>query len=337
MLTRRNFNALLASLPGVLACGGALRADPAVTIQVASWGSPSHINIAEFVPVLEQYLAEHSGGRIAVRHFPSGQLAQDSEMPVAIPTGRVQVGWTTLAVWSGLVPDAGIGSLPAGLTMDQFARAIEGENGLHAVLDRQFRQKNARLFAVTDLGPVAIVSKKPMLGPEDFKGVRTRVFSEGTARLLQALGGAPLQIPFADVYTALQRGTIDAAVVGFQGVQSQRLYEVCDYLMTPASFCGTGLQGYAGNLEWWDDLEAGDQTLIEAGMKAAELHCRDAIAADRTQLEERYRAEGMEVVALEAGMPEHSAWREAVAPVLEQEKANYSAEILAPVLEQMEG
>lgn len=212
---------MLAAVPAALAVSGGASAQSRLTLQVATWGSPTHVNIAEFVSPLEKYLEEKTGGRIGVRHFPSGQLAQDADMPVAIPTGRVQIGWVTLALWSGLVPDVRIGDAPTGLTMAEFAKAIDGSDGIKAVLARKFSEKGAKLFAVTDLGPAVIVSNKQILTPADLASVRIRVFSEGTASLFRALGAAPLQIPFADVYTALQRGTIDAALMGFQGIASQ--------------------------------------------------------------------------------------------------------------------
>lgn len=335
MLTRRTFSGLLAAAPLTALGGRFALAEPELTIQVASWGSPTHINIAEFVPVLADCVASKSGGKIEVRHFPSGQLAQDSDMPMAIPTGRVEVGWTTLALWSGILPDAGIGSAPTGLTMPEFAQAIDGPDGIKAVLDKQMQSKNAKLFAVTDLGPVAIVSKKPIMTPEDLKDVRIRVFSEGSAQLFEELGAAPLQISFADVYTALQRGTIDAALVGFQGVASQRLYEVTDYLLVPASFVGTGLQGYAGNLEWWDSLSEENRTIISGCMAKAEAHCRQAIIDNRAELAAQYASQGMTVSSLESGTDAHSAWAKATAPVMEESKKAYSEEILAPVLRQM--
>jgi len=337
MLTRRGFNTALLTLPALGMAGRTAFAESDVTIRVATWGSPTHINIAEFVPPLEAYLKEKTGGRISVRHFPSGQLAQDSDMAVAIPTGRVQVGWTTLALWSGIVPDAGIGSAPTGLTMAQFQKAIAGPNGIKAVLDKEFQAVNAKLFAVTDLGPVAIVSNKKVMTPEDLQGVRIRVFSEGSAALFSALGAAPLQIPFADVYTALQRGTIDAALVGFQGVQSQRLYEICKYLLIPASFVGTGLQGYAGNLQWWMSLSEADRAIISDGMEVAEAHCNKAIVEDRSKLADFYREKGMTVSSLQDGTPEHRAWATATAPLMAEAEKKFSKAILAPVLQQMQG
>src|SRR3546814_11681972 len=52
------------------------------------------------------------------------------------------------------------------------------------------------------------------------------------------------------VYTAMQYGTIDAAVTGFQGVNSQRLYEVSKYVLVPASFMGMTMMGWAVNKQW---------------------------------------------------------------------------------------
>lgn len=329
MLTRRTFGGLLAATTALAGVPGLARAAGEVVVPVATWGSPTHINIVEFLGPLERYLEEKGGGRIVVKHFPSGQIAQDSDMPQSILFGRVKVGWSTLARWSGLVPDVKIGDAPTGLTMAQFAEALDG--GITAALDEQFREKGATILAVTDLGPVVIVSNRPVAVPGDLKGVKIRVFSEGTAELFRALGAAPAQIPFGEVYAALQRGVIDAALIGFQGVESQRVYEVCRHLLIPASFCGTGLQAYVANLEWWNGLADADRAVIGDGMKAAEAHCRAAIVADRARLADAYRAKGMTVTSLESGTPETAAWAAATRPVLEAAESSLSPAVIEPV------
>src|SRR3546814_16955298 len=79
------------------------------------------------------------------------------------------------------------------------------------------------IVGLADLGPPAIVSTFPVKSPADLKGKKVRVFSEGLADEIRAFGGSPVKLPFSEVYTAMQYGTIDAAVTGFQGVNSQRL------------------------------------------------------------------------------------------------------------------
>jgi TRAP-type C4-dicarboxylate transport system substrate-binding protein len=335
MLTRRALQRLAALVPLSLAMPPRARAQARITIPIATWGSPTHINIIEFFGPLEAFLKEKTQGQIAVQHFPAGQLANDADMPVAVSTGKVKIGWSTLALWSGIIPDARVADAPTGLTMQQFAAATDGSDGIKAVLDKQMQTKGAKLLAVTDLGPVVIVSNKQILTPADLKGVRIRVFSAGTASLFRELGAAPLQIPFGDVYTSLQKGTIDAALIGFQGVQSQRMYEIAKFLVIPASFVGTGLQGYVANLAWWNGLAEPDRKIVGEGMAVAEAHCRRKIIEDRQKLAEDYRGRGMTVTSLEASMPEYKAWAAATAPVLATAEQTLSKEIMAPIKRQL--
>lgn len=335
MLTRRAFTRLAAAAPFGLGLAHSAHAQARLTLPIATWGSPTHINIVEFIGPLETFLKDRTQGQVAVQHFPAGQLANDADMAVAVSTGKVKIGWSTLALWSGIVPDARVADAPTGLTMQQFAAATDGVDGIKAVLDKQMQTKGAKLLAVTDLGPVVIVSNKKVTTPADLKGVRIRVFSEGTASLFRELGAAPLQIPFADVYTSLQKGTIDAALIGFQGVASQRMYEISKFLVIPASFVGTGLQGYVGNLAWWNGLAEADRKIVGEGIATAEAHCRRKIIEDRQNLAEDYRKHGMTVTSLEASMPEYKTWADATAPVLAKAEQTLSKEIVAPVRRQL--
>lgn len=335
MLTRRTFSALAAGLPITANFGGTARAEGELTLPIATWGSPQHINIVEFLDPLTVELQKRAKGRIKVQHFPAGQLANDASMSVAIPTGKVKIGWSTLALWSGLVPDVKIGDAPTGLTMQDFGAAIGGADGIKAVLDKQFAAKGAKILAVTDLGPVCIVSNKPIRSPADLKGVRIRVFSEGTTQLFAMLGAAPLIIPFGDVYAALQKGTIDAALIGFPGVKSQRMYEITKHLLVPASFCGTGLQAYVANLEWWNGIAAGDRKIIQDSIDVVEKHCQASVIEDRSRLEIEYKQRNMQMTSLAPGMKEYAEWKSATAPALTAAEKSLSPAVIAPVKRQL--
>lgn len=321
-------------LAGALAAAGAAHADAAdeVTVPVATWGSPSHINVATFVGKLTDVLKDKTDGRIKVEHFPSGQLAEDADMPLSIPTGAVKFGWVTLNGWSGVFPDVKIADAPAGLTMKQLEEATDAEDGIRDVLDRQFREKGSTLLAVTPLGPTVFVTQTKAVAPSDFAGKKIRVYSEGTANLALALGASPVQLPFADVYTALQRGTIDGAITGFQGVGSQKMYEVAKNVLVPASFTGAGgYQGWVANLEWWNSLAEEDRKIIGEAVREAEVYSRAKIIEDRANLAAVYEKEGMTVTELTPDMSEYAAWVTATKPLMEAAEASLTAEILAPV------
>lgn len=307
-------------------------AQDSLEVPVATWGSLSHINVTTFVGRLSEELKAKSNGRILVRHFPSGQLAEDADMPAALTAGAVKFGWATLNNWSGIVEDVKIADAPTGLTMQQLEKATDAEGGIKAVLNAQLREKGVILLAVTSLGPTVFVTNKPAIAPRDFTGMKIRVYSEGTAALAQALGAAPVQLPFADVYTALQRGTIDGAIIGFQGVGSQKMYEVANHVLVPASFTGAGgYQGWIANLDWWNGLAEADREIIASAIREAELYSRDQIIKDRENLAFQYENVGMTVVELSPDMPEYQDWVKATQPLMEAAEQSLTLEILAAV------
>ena len=94
---------------------------------------------------------------------------------------------------------------------------------------------NAVLLAMAVYPDQAIFSKKPLRKLEDFKGLKTRVHSVALSSLVAGLGAEPLTIAFAETYTALERGTLDAAISGTNPGYGLRWYEVSKYLVGPIS------------------------------------------------------------------------------------------------------
>jgi TRAP-type C4-dicarboxylate transport system substrate-binding protein len=97
------------------------------------------------------------------------------------------------------------------------------------------QKANAMLLAMALYPDQAFFSKKAVRKPADFKGLKTRVHSVALASLVAGLGGEPLTIAFAEVYTALERGTLDAAISGTKPGFGLRWYEVSKYMVGPIS------------------------------------------------------------------------------------------------------
>jgi TRAP-type C4-dicarboxylate transport system substrate-binding protein len=94
---------------------------------------------------------------------------------------------------------------------------------------------NAVLLAMAVYPDQAIFSKRPVRNLGDFKGLKTRVHSVALASLVAGLEGEPLTVAFAEVYTALERGTLDGAITGTKPGLGLRWYEVAQYLVGPIS------------------------------------------------------------------------------------------------------
>ena len=101
---------------------------------------------------------------------------------------------------------------------------------------------------------------------EDFDGLRTRSHSPSMASAIVALGGEGQFMSFYEVYSALERGSLDAAVTGAKAGHRQRWYEVTDYLIGPFISMPVGFETM--NRDSWEGIPVDLQNIIiEEGAK----------------------------------------------------------------------
>jgi len=98
------------------------------------------------------------------------------------------------------------------------------------VLKQNEQLMGGRLFASFNYNSVLLFSKFPVDDLSAIKGKKIRTFSVSLSDYITALGGEPVSIATGDLYAALERGTIDGAIVGPDQVEGGRLYEVSKYL-----------------------------------------------------------------------------------------------------------
>ena len=102
--------------------------------------------------------------------------------------------------------------------------------------------------------------------PEDFQGLKTRSHSSELSDWINHMGAAAQFMAFAEVYTALERGVIDAAVTGANPGLSQRFYEVADYMNGRLFSFNSTTNVINGDV--WADIPADiQQIMLEEGAK----------------------------------------------------------------------
>ena len=101
---------------------------------------------------------------------------------------------------------------------------------------------------------------------EDFEGLKTRSHGTTMTDAINGLGGEGQFMAFAEVYTALERGILDAGVTGAHAGHGQRWYEVTDNLIGPFISMPMGFETM--NVETWERIPADLQAIIiEEGAK----------------------------------------------------------------------
>ena len=211
---------------------------------------------------------ELSHGKIEVRVYPNAQLGGDKAVLRKMKFNAVQMAAPSFSKFTGLVPQLGLFDLPF---------LFKDENHLHKVLDGEVGKKLRDM--VTKKGYVALAywdngfkqltdSKRPLIKPEDCKGLKFRVMSSKVLiEQFKALGAIPVVLPFSEVYSALQQGVVDGQENTISNIYTKKFYEVQRY-MTMTN------HGYLGYLvvmskKFWNRLPADMKKVIIQAMKEA--------------------------------------------------------------------
>ena len=150
---------------------------------------------------------------------------------------------------------------------------------------------------------VYIYSKKPLVRQGDFQGLRIGSHNSALTDLLDAMGAEPTFLAFNEVYTALERGVLDAAVGGSDAGFGQRWYEVTDYLVGP--IVSLPHSAITVNRDNWNKLPVALQTIIrEEVANHEQLVLKNAISVWETDAVKDNLARGMTLVPLTAELEE---------------------------------
>ncbi len=119
---------------------------------------------------------------------------------------------------------------------------------------------------------------------DDFDGLKTRSHGTTMTDAINGLGGEGQFMAFAEVYTALERGILDAGVTGAHAGHGQRWYEVTDNIVGPFISMPMGFETM--NKDTWDRIPADLQAIIiEEGAKMELENLRLAAVWNETGVE----------------------------------------------------
>ncbi|MBI3325677.1 MAG: TRAP transporter substrate-binding protein DctP [Nitrospinae bacterium] len=184
---------------------------------------------------LGQAVEKRTDGRVKFQFTSLPELGLGGAETIRITkTGIVDIAEFYLGYVAGELPMVEMLEIP-GLFPDENAmkQAYAAWNPhLVKLIDEKV---NGVLLATAFASDQFLFSKKPVRKLADFKGLKGRVHSVAIAQLLAGLGGVPLTIAFAEVYTGLERGTLDAGFTASFAGHAQKWYEVTKYLVGPVT------------------------------------------------------------------------------------------------------
>ena len=207
-------------------------------------------------------------GKVKIEVYPNSQLYKDKEELEALQLGSVQMLAPSLAKFGPLgVKEFEAFDLPY-IFPDKASLHKITEGPVGAKLMAKLEPKGFKGLAFWDNGFKIMSANKPLIHPDDFKGLKFRIQSSKVIDAqMRALGAIPQVMAFSEVYQGLQTGVVDGQENTPSNMYTQKMHEVQKY----ATMSEHGVISYAVivNKKFWDGLPADIRTALEGAMKQA--------------------------------------------------------------------
>ena len=233
-------------------------------------------------------------GRVAIGLFPKNQLGSDADMLSQLRSGALELFAQTGVLMSTLVPVASINGIGfAYPTYDKFWESLDGPLGGH--IRKAF--SNANLVCLEkswNHGFRQVTSAtKPILTPDDFNGFKIRVPpSPLWTSMFKAFGAAPVSIPWAETYSAMQTHIADGLEQPLVGLLVDKMYEVQKHCsLTNHMWDGFWI---FSNKRVWEGIPANLREIIERNINEEAIRQRAEVEGMNATLQAELQKRGLE-------------------------------------------
>ena len=309
MLTRRHILGSALAVPAILRMGPARAA---TTLKISHQFPGGSIDKGDFrdrlCRMFAEQVAKRSGGEIKAEIYPNSSLIKTNAQFSAMRKGALDISLYPMPYAGGELPETNIGLMPGLVTT--YDQGMNWKNQpIGKTLTDFLADKGIILLSwVWQAGGVASRSR-PIVAPEDAKGLKVRGGSREMDMVLQSAGAAVLSVPSNEIYTAMQTGACDAGITSSTSLISFRLEEVAKALTSGAGASyWFMLEPLMMSKTIFDALPKNHQDIIVAVGAELEAFGRKGAQDDDIEVAKVYEKAGGKVSALDAATV--GKWRE---------------------------
>jgi len=230
----------------------------AVLLTNSVWPEDNHQTKALYE--LSDRLEAATDGRVSFNVQSGGALGYtDPELIAGVRDGIVPVSAIMMSGAAGEEPLLDVTTLP--FLMQNYEEARLFCDIYTPYFDELLADKwNQKLLLISPWPGAGIWTQSPVESVEDMQGLETRTYDRNGALVMEAVGGTPHPLPFAEVYSSLATGVIDSVITSTPTAVDANFWEVLDYF-TPM-FMTLGMEMFVINLDEFNAMDAGTQETL---------------------------------------------------------------------------
>jgi len=253
-------------------------------------------------------IKKRTNGKYEVQVFPASTLGKEADINQGLTLGTVDIILSGASFAGNTYKPLAVSYFPF-IFRDAEHLLKYAKSDVFKELAKGYDDKSGNhITALNYYGARHVTSRaeKPVSKPEDMKGLKIRV-PDAPAYLAfpKALGANATPIAFAEVYLALQNGTVDAQENPLPTIEAKKFFEVQKNISLTGHIIDSLLTITSGSL--WAKLSADEKKIFSDVMQeAAEKTGREIIASE-ARLVEEFKKKGNNVITVDK-----AAFREAV-------------------------
>lgn len=252
-------------------------------------------------PVFEKFASDFEAatdGSVKVQIYPSGELGAGPVEQYKRAVSRIaEITYGLPGYTSSIFPKTLLVELPGVSSGPE-----DATDKLWKVMDDHLRaefRKTVPIALFVTPPAVLMMRDTPVREIGDLEGMKIRVASSSAAAIIEAWGATPVPMPANKVYTAMNTGVVDGALMGTDSLLIFKMIETTKYVTDNLPEMPTAIFMVA-NEDAYNELSAAERTALDdlSGVEISQAGAAGLAGFGAMALEKFAAQDGAEVITL---------------------------------------
>ena len=240
-------------------------------------------------------IKKRTSGRYEIQVFPASTLGKESDINQGLQLGTVDIIISGVSFAARSYPRIGVGYYPYTFRDADHLLKYAKSDVFKELADGYKQKTGIQTVAVTYYGARHSTSNKPFKSCDEMKGLKMRVPDVPAYMALpRACGANPTPIAFAEVYLALQNGTVDAQENPLPTIEAKKFYEVQKNIILTGHIIDSLVTQVGPHV--WNKLSDADKKIFTDVMQEAAATATNDIKKREAELVEEFRKKGLAII-----------------------------------------
>jgi tripartite ATP-independent transporter DctP family solute receptor len=241
-----------------------------------------------------QEIGKRTNGRYQIDVYPASQLGKETDINQGLSLGSVDMIISGSSFAARSFPPIGVTYYPYAFRDANHLLAYTKSDVFKELAKGYSDKTGHQILAVTYYGARHTSSNKPIKGCADFKGLKIRVPDvPAYLAMPRACGANTAPIAFAEVYLALQNGTVEAQENPLTTIEAKKFYEVQKHIALTGHIVDHLNTVVSSSL--WKKLSDEDKKIFSDVALEAAARATAEIQAKEKELVDFFRQKGLTV------------------------------------------